>query len=84
VNAPDPILTKEPPLQVDFLSLTQVRLSKLALLLGDALALALAFGLSTLLVVAWQGADWSVWWQGQDPQRFMAWGASRLQALCCC
>ena len=81
MNAPDPIVTKEPPLKVDFLSLTQVRLSKLALLLGDALALALAFGLSTLLVVAWQGADWSVWWQGQDQQRFMAWGGIAAAGL---
>ena len=74
MNAPEPLPLQMQPLQGTLLSLAQVRLSKLALLLGDALALLLAFGISALLVVGVQGLDGPVWWQGQDRQRFVAWG----------
>ena len=74
MNAPEQLPLQMQPLQGTLLSLAQVRLSKLALLLGDALALLLAFGFSALLVVGVQGLDGSVWWQGQDRQRFVAWG----------
>ena len=73
MNAPDQLPLGMQPLQGTLLSLAQVRLSKLALLLGDALALLLAFGVSALLVVGLQGVDWRTWWQGQDSQRFVAW-----------
>ncbi len=64
------------------LSLAQVRLSKLALLLGDALALLLALGLSMVLVTQVQGLDAASWWSGQDSQRFIAWiGVAALGLL---
>ena len=72
MNAPEP-LPQLQPLHGTLLSLAQVRLSKLALLLGDALAMLLAFGASALLVVGLQGLEWRSWWQGQDSQRFVAW-----------
>lgn len=74
MNAPEQLPLNMQPLQGTLLSLAQLRLSKLALLLGDALALLLAFGASALLVVGLQGLVWSSWWQGQDSQRFVAWG----------
>ena len=46
----DPDTTSPQP-ALDPLSLFQVRLSKLALLLGDLLALVLAFGLATVIAV---------------------------------
>lgn len=73
----------ESRLQVSHLSLAKVRLSKLAILVGDALAFVLAF------TVALLGARWLVasdmslgqWWAGQDAQRFMAWGLLALLGL---
>lgn len=81
MNAPDRILDRLAPLQVSPLSLTQVRLSKLALLLGDALAFALAFGLATALVVGLKGSALPVWWSGQSPQRFVAWAGIAVLGL---
>ncbi len=56
------------------LSLFQVRCSKFAILLGDALAFGVAFALATLINVA---ADPSrsigVWFSTQDMQRYAAW-----------
>ena len=56
------------------LSLFQVRVSKFAILLGDALAFGAAFALATLINVA---ADPSrsigVWFSTQDMQRYAAW-----------
>lgn len=71
-------------LPVAHLSLMQVRLSKLAILLGDALAMASAFLLSLWLaaaVVAPPGVSFKVWWAGQDGQRFLAWGLIGLLGL---
>ena len=57
------------------LSLFQVRVSKFAILLGDALAFAAAFGIATFINVA---ADPSrsvgVWFSTQDLLRYYAWG----------
>ena len=72
------------PLSVSHLTLMQVRLSKLAILLGDALAMASAFLLSlwlTVAVVAPPGMSFKVWWSGQDGQRFLAWGLIGLLGL---
>jgi hypothetical protein len=46
----DPKTASSPPV-FEQLSLLQVRLCKLALLLGDLLALVLAFGLATVIAV---------------------------------
>ena len=81
MNAPERILDRLQPLQVSPLSLTQVRLSKLALLLGDALAFALAFGLATALTVTIKGANLPSWWYGQSPQRFGAWAGIAVLGL---
>lgn len=81
MNAPEQLPLQMQPLHGTLLSLAQVRLSKLALLLGDALALLLAFGLSALLVVGLQSADWQPWWLGQDRQRFVAWGGMAALGL---
>lgn len=62
-------------LSVAHLSLMQVRLSKLAILLGDALAMVSAFLLSLWLaaaLVAPPGMTFKAWWAGQDGQRFWA------------
>jgi hypothetical protein len=72
LNAPERLLDRLQPLQVSHLTLLQVRLSKLALLLGDALAFALAFGLATLFTLSLLSADAETWWRGQDSQRFAA------------
>jgi Undecaprenyl-phosphate galactose phosphotransferase WbaP len=73
LNAPERLLDRLQPLQVSSLTLMQVRLSKLSLLLGDALAFALAFGLATFLTLTLLSADAATWWRGQDTQRFVAW-----------
>lgn len=73
MNAPERILSRLESLQVSHLSLLQVRLSKLALLLGDSLAFAFAFGLATVLSLMVSGLDLTAWRQGQDAQRFVAW-----------
>jgi len=63
------------PLQVTHLTLGKVRLSKLAILVGDAVAFALAFVLAVALATALTGRmAWGQWWAGQDIQRFVSWG----------
>jgi Undecaprenyl-phosphate galactose phosphotransferase WbaP len=81
LNAPERILDRLQPLQVSPLTLTQVRLSKLALLLGDALAFALAFALATALAVSIKGVDLPSWWLAQSPQRFGAWAGIAVLGL---
>lgn len=70
-------------MQVPHLSLASVRLSKLAILVGDALAFGLAFGVAMLgaHLLAGQTQTLSAWWAGQDPQRFAAWGLLALLGL---
>jgi Undecaprenyl-phosphate galactose phosphotransferase WbaP len=81
LNAPERLLDRLQPLQVSPLMLMQVRLSKLALLLGDALAFALAFGLATVLTITLLSVDVGVWWRGQHTQRFAAWAAISVLGL---
>ena len=81
MNAPERLLERLQPLQVSPLTLTQVRLSKLALLLGDALAFALAFALATALAVSIKGVDLPSWWSAQSPQRFGAWAGIAVLGL---
>lgn len=68
-------------LQVSPLSLAKVRLSKLALLLGDALAFALAFGVSIWLTLSLLDLPLQVWLQGQNNERFVAWVVIALLGL---
>ena len=57
------------------LSLFQVRVSKFAILLGDALAFAAAFGIATFInVAADPSRSVSVWFSTQDLLRYYAWG----------
>lgn len=60
------------------MSLLKVRLSKLAILCGDLIAIALAFGLS-VLVCTWvtlgSPQAVSIWWAQQELGRFVSWGA---------
>jgi Undecaprenyl-phosphate galactose phosphotransferase WbaP len=81
LNAPERLLDRLQPLQVSPLTLTQVRLSKLALLLGDGLAFALAFGLATWITISMLSLDLGVWWRGQHTQRFAAWAAISVLGL---
>ena len=56
------------------LSLFQVRVSKFAILIGDALAFAAAFALATLINVALDpSGNIGVWFSTQDMQRYAAW-----------
>ena len=56
------------------LSLFQVRVSKFAILLGDAIAFAIAFVLATFInVAADPNQSVSVWFSTQDMQRYLAW-----------
>lgn len=73
LNAPERLLDRLQPLQVSHLTLMQVRLSKLALLLGDALAFVLAFVVATFFTLSVLSVDANTWWQAQDTQRFAAW-----------
>jgi len=58
------------------LSLFQVRLSKFAILIGDALAFGLAFLLATLInVAADPSQSMMVWFSTQDTQRDVSWAA---------
>ena len=66
------------------LSLWQVSLPKRALLLGDLLAIGLAFGLATLLNIGFEGQSLSLalkWFSTQNPARYWAWSALCLMAL---
>ena len=56
------------------LSLFQVRVSKFAILLGDAVAFVVAFALTTLINVAFDPSrSISVWFSTQDIERYVAW-----------
>ena len=59
---------------INTLSLFQVRVSKFAILLGDAIAFAIAFAVATLINVAVSPSqNVSVWFSTQDMQRYVAW-----------
>ncbi len=59
---------------INTLSLFQVRVSKFAILLGDAIAFAIAFAIATLInVAADPSQNVSVWFSTQDMQRYLAW-----------
>lgn len=78
-------LSSDHPLsQVTHLSHLQVRLTKLAIMVGDLAAIAAALGLS-MLACAWlitgSAGNTAVWLPGQDPQRFLAWGATAMLGL---
>lgn len=74
----------QPLAKVSDLSHLQVRLTKLAIMVGDLVAMAVAFGLS-LMVCTWlmtgSVADTPAWLSGQDHQRFLSWGATALLGL---
>lgn len=63
------------------MSLLKVRLSKLAILCGDLLAITLAFAVS-VMVCTWASTgsvqEVSLWWAGQEPSRFVSWAAMGL------
>jgi Undecaprenyl-phosphate galactose phosphotransferase WbaP len=70
--------------KVSELTHLQVRLTKLAIMVGDLVFMALAFGVS-LLLCAWlitgSVANTSAWLSGQDHERFLAWAATALLGL---
>ena len=73
--------TAEP---VAYLSLFKIRLSKLAIMLGDAVAMVVAFVISlplTAALVSPEGVSFKSWWAGQDTQRFIAWGLMGVLGL---
>lgn len=59
----------------------KVRLSKLALLLGDLLALVLAFSLATIIAIWLTSSTPGGWFAGQDLPRFVSWGAIALLGM---
>jgi Undecaprenyl-phosphate galactose phosphotransferase WbaP len=60
---------------IQTLSLFQVRVSKFAILLGDALAFACAFTIATAINVLIDSRhDVGLWFSTQDIQRYYAWG----------
>lgn len=75
MNLPARVPEGESRLQVSHLSLAKVRLSKLAILVGDALAFVLAFAVAVLgaHLLADQDMTLGQWWAGQDVQRFASW-----------
>jgi Undecaprenyl-phosphate galactose phosphotransferase WbaP len=74
----------DPLAKVSDLSHLQVRLTKLAIMVGDLMAMAMAFGLSAL-ITAWFLTDSAThlhaWLSGQDHQRFISWAATALLGL---
>jgi len=65
-------------------SLFKIRLSKLAIMLGDAGAMVLAFVMSlplTAVLVSPDGVSFMTWWEGQDAQRFISWGLMGVLGL---
>lgn len=70
--------------KVSNLSHLQVRLSKLAVMVGDMVSMAIAFSVS-LLISAWMitgSLDQTAHWlAGQDKQRFLAWAATAILGL---
>ena len=81
LNAPERIIDKVQPLEVSHLSLMQVRLSKLALLLGDTVAFVLAFVLASVVSLTLSGFKFQAWREGQDLQRFVSWSGIALLGL---
>ena len=66
------------------LSLTQLRLSKFAILMGDALAFVIAFCVTTFLMLVREGSGLdgaSDWFSTQDPQRYVAWAVLAVVGL---
>ena len=64
------------------LSLLQVRVSKFAILLGDVLAFACAFGIATFInVMADPSQNMGVWFYTQDLQRYVAWAVLAVVGL---
>lgn len=59
----------------------QVRLSKMALLLGDAVAFFMAFLMATTVSLSLSGLDLQAWRQSQDIQRFAAWSSIAVLGL---
>lgn len=55
------------------LSHLQIRLTKVALLCADVMAMLIAGVVATSLVPAWVGLNHIEWFQTQDTQRYMAW-----------
>ena len=69
---------------VSYLTHLQVRLTKLAILLGDMVAMTAALGLSWLAcawLVTGSSGNTSAWLSEQDHQRFVAWVATALLGL---
>ena len=69
---------------VAYLSLFKIRLSTLAIMLGDAVAMVVAFVISlplTAALVSPEGVSFKSWWAGQDTQRFIAWGLMGVLGL---
>lgn len=81
LNAPKQLSDRVQTLLVSPLTLTQVRLSKLALMLGDVLAFALAFGLATWLTLVVRRVTWDTWIEGQNSDRFATWAGIALLGL---
>jgi Undecaprenyl-phosphate galactose phosphotransferase WbaP len=70
--------------KVSNLSHLQVRLSKLAIMVGDFLSIALAFGLSVLICAGLVTGTLDhphAWLAGQDSPRFLSWAATALLGL---
>ena len=62
----------------------QVRLTKLAIMVGDLVAMSLAFGVSLLLCAGLNTGsvvNTSAWLSGQDHERFLAWAVTALLGL---
>jgi Undecaprenyl-phosphate galactose phosphotransferase WbaP len=66
------------------LSVLKVRLSKLVILLGDVLAISMAFLFSVWVCMYWKVDTFpyaTSWWGGQDTSRLIAWGVICLLGL---
>lgn len=73
-------------LPVSSLTEARIRFSKFAILMGDIVAMGLAFLLSTALTYAMEtpvvsGQGWVVWLASQEFERFMSWGCIALIGL---
>jgi len=73
--------------EIKSLSLLELRLSKLAILVGDALAFALAFFLSTWLALSFEASAapmlqrYTTWMSTQEPLRYVSWAGVALMGL---
>lgn len=66
-------LHTDPPSQLWHLSHFQIRLTKIALLVSDVIAMGVAGVLSTFLAPVWVGVNPAEWMGTQDLQRYVAW-----------